>query len=467
MFVARKHELKVLENCYRQESFQMAVVYGRRRVGKTALLEQFAQGKRALVFTAQQQGAGDNLRDFSRLLYEFFGLPETLPAFATWSDALAYLAERATREKLLVIFDEFPYAAHSAPSLPSALQIAIDRNLSRTNAMLVLCGSHQGFMESEVLGEKSPLYGRRTVQILLKPFDYADAALMLPGVSPEECVTYYASLGGTPYYLAAVRAGDSYIENMRRLFFDRTGLMFDEPAMLMRQELRDPALYRSVLRAIAEGATRSSRIADRAGIATSSVTAYLNTLTSLGIIERVVPFGESETSKRSRYHVLDPAFSFWFRFVAPVVPAIESGLGERVAHRLLESSRLNEYLGHAFERVCAQWMVLAAQSGMLPLEPTVIGSWWGTDPRTREQDDIDIVAADEIDRLMLLGECKWRTSFDETAALEKLRMRSALLPGYREYWHYLFTRAPVADATRMRVDADPHTQVLSVGDLFS
>ncbi len=468
-FVGREDELAMLERLYASERFEMLVLYGRRRVGKTSLLEHFCAGKSALWFTAQVQSDIDNLRDFSRAVFACFDMPTSTPAFATWGDALQFIAEKsaASEKPLVFVFDEFPYAAHANPALPSALQVAVDRALGKTRCLLVLCGSNQGFMENEVLGEKSPLYGRRTAQLKLEPFDYLDAARMLPDCSPEERVSYYASLGGTPYYLAGIDTNRSYIENMGALFFDRTGLMFDEPAMLMRQELREPALYGSVLRAIAGGANRSNEIADRTGIAPSSITAYLKTLSELGLVERCVPFGESERSKRSIYRIKDPAFLFWYRFVSPHVTAIEGGLGERLATRLLEGDARCEYEGHLFERVCRQWALRQARRGALPLEPTAVGSWWGTDPLARAQTDIDLVVADDIDGGLLLGECKWRNEVNETDVVQTLLDRQRLIAGYRDRWSYLFTKRRVSDATAHKFANRPDIAFVCAEDLYA
>ena len=468
-FVGRRDELATLERLYASERFEMLVLYGRRRVGKTSLLEQFCIDKKPLWFTAQVQSNIDNLRDFSRVVYERYGLPSSMSAFSAWGDALQFVAERQSVDggPLVFVFDEFPYAANADPALPSALQVAIDRAFGNTRCLLVLCGSNQGFMENEVLAEKSPLYGRRTAQLKLEPFDYRDAALMLPNCPPEELVSYYASLGGTPYYLAGVDAGKSYIENMAALFFERSGIMFDEPAMLMRQELREPAAYGSVLRAIAGGANRSNEIADRVGISPTSITAYLKTLIGLGLVERRVPFGEGERSKRSIYRIEDPAFSFWYRFVAPYVAAIEGGLGERLAGRLLKSDMRSEYEGHLFERVCNQWVLRQARCGALPLEPTFVGSWWGTDPLAHAQTDIDLVAADDIDGKLLLGECKWRNEVDETDVVRTLIDRQRLIPGYRQRWSYLFTKKRVSDATARKFADRPDVAFVCAEDLYA
>lgn len=466
MFVGRERELSTMEALYASNSFEMLVIYGRRRVGKTALIEEFSRGKRTLSFTAQLQSDKDNLADFSRAVAEFYGLPESMPAFASWLDALAFIAQGASDGRTVLVLDEFPYACRSNAALPSTFQLAIDKHLKSANVMLVLCGSNQGFMEDEVLGEKSPLYGRRTAQLKLQPFDYLDAARMLPDCSPAEKISYYASLGGTPYYLEGIDPRKSYIENMAALFFSPMGRMFDEPAMLMRQELREPAVFISVMRAIANGTSKLSRIADAVGMPSSSLGFYLKTLVSLGLIERAVPFGEAERSKRGIYRICDPAFAFWFRFVAPYVSVIERGLGADVAKRLLSGDRRSEFEGHAFERVCAQWLVRQALDRKLPLDMTAIGSWWGADPVARQTTDIDVVAADEIDGKLLVGECKWRNSLNETETLSTLQDRCRLLPGYNAYERYLFTKVPCSEATQKKAQADPALHLVSVDQMF-
>ncbi len=451
MFVGRQDELSTLEDLYRraEDGFQMLVLYGRRRVGKTALLQRFSQDKPVLFFTAQQQADVDNLRDFTRAAAACLDMPESTPSFANWQDALSFVADRAKGKHLLFIFDEFSYAAESCPSLPSALQVAIDHAFGQTDCFLVLCGSNQGFMESKVLGEKSPLYGRRTAQLRLLPFDFLDAARMLPpACTPQERVSYYAAFGGTPYYLASLDQAASFEDNVARLFFTRTGIMYDEPAMLLRQELRDPSAYSSVLRAVASGATRAKDISDVSHVRQSSLTAYLNTLCDLGIVERAVPHGEPDCGKRGIYRVADPAFAFWYRFVAPLATAVEAGLGEQVARRVLADQRRTEYEGHIFERVCRQWVVRQAKRGALPLMVTKVGSWWGTDPAAREQTDIDVVATDELGKQdVLLGECKWRESFDETEAVDTLRRRATLAGNYPRRHYYVFSKRPASQAS--------------------
>ena len=466
MFVGRSRELGALDRLYAAGKFQMAVVYGRRRVGKTALLEEFSKGKRTLFFTAQQKSNALNLLSFSQATYGFYGMASA-GAFPTWEDALCFIAHREqARDPMVLVFDEFPYAAQADPSLPSTLQVLIDHELKRTSICLVLCGSNQGFMEGSVLGAKSPLYGRRNAQIKLEPFDFLDAALMMPAsCTPQERVELYAMFGGTPYYLEQIDAGAPVGDNVERLFFDIAGPLYAEPQMLLRQELREPALYASVLDAVASGATSPKAIAERAGVDAASVGKYLSTLVGLGLVEKALPFEAGPRSRRGSYRIRDPYFAFWYRFVSPQMGAVEAGAGH-VAARAAHGDAFSTYVGGRFEGVCRQWLMRRAAEDALPVRANYFGSWWGTDPAAREQVDVDVVVADTIGREAIVGECKWRESFDETEALATLRHRSTLLAGYRTAQRILFTKHPVSAGTRRKLATDEDAVTVSAGDLF-
>lgn len=471
MFVGREQELALLERLYSSNHFEMAVVYGRRRVGKTTLLDRFAQGKNALYFTAQEESNALNLRRFSEAAYVRFGVPASLSPFTSWTDAFRFVADRASAlsSPLLLIFDEFPYAALADPSLPSALQIAIDHGFINTSCCMVLCGSNEGFMESRVLGAKSPLYGRRTAQVRLKPFDYADATAMLRPSSAEEAMRYYATFGGTPYYLAQVDPACTYEQNVTRLLFSTSGLLFSEPEMLLRQELREPAIYNSVLAAVAHGATTPKAIAEHAGVPRESVNGYLKTLTDLGILEKRVPFGTNPaTSRKGLYYIADPFFAYWFRFVSPAEGAIELGAGEAVARSVCEGQALPTFEGAQFERVCLQWVARQNRLGKLPFLATSFGKWWGTDPAARERVDVDLVAANTQERQLLVGECKWRNSFDEAQTLEELAHRATLIPGeWHDVHRYLFCKNPASGATVRKAADGGQLQVVTGEDIFA
>lgn len=465
VFVGRDAELATLEKAYAADGFRMVVVYGRRRVGKTTLLARFAEGKPALFFTAQQQTDANNLADFSRQIALFFQLPASL-AFESWEAAFDFLADRAQTAPFLFVFDEFPYAAEANGPLASKLQIAIDHRFQKTRLCMVLCGSDQGFMESEVLGKKSPLHGRRSAQIRVRPFDYLTAARMLPQVSDEDAFLYYACVGGVPYYLSQIDQSLSFRENIAELFFSPEGFLYEEPLMLLRQELREPAVYNSILRAIGAGANRRNEIASRCGMEATAVSKYLATLERLEIIERTVPFGENpETSRKGIFRFADACYDFWYTFVMPVAGEVEKGAGRIVANQLSEEV-LSSYLGHRFERVCLQWMLAESLAGRLPIAASSFGQWWGTDPGTRTQEEIDVVAADRLGKRALVGECKWRSQFDESEALEKLARRAGLLGRYKVEELYLFSKNPLSNATLSKMKLAGNQRSVCLSDLY-
>lgn len=470
MFVGRDTELKQLDRMYAKKGFQMAVVYGRRRVGKTTLIDAFAKGKPTLYFTAQQRSSLQNLVQFSRTVYAFFGMPEDSGSFPDWRSAFSFIAAMAERRgdaPFLFVFDEFPYAAETEPSLPSVLQIAIDHEFKKTNVRIILCGSNEGFMESEVLGRKSPLYGRRTMQLKVKPFDCFDAALMLPGLTPEQCVAYYATFGGTPYYLAQVDVSASYEENVAELMFSTSGILYEEPLMLLRQELREPALYNSILDAIGSGETSPKRIAERAGVHATSISKYLKTLVDLGIVNREVSFGENpDTSRKALYALADPFFAYWYAFVSRNVGAIEAGAGAAAAQGNAFGQALSTYVGKQFETVCMQWVVRKNLAGELPFLASSFGRWWGTDPRDKTETDIDLIAADRQSRSILLGECKWRNSFDESKAIEALERRAPLVKGFSRRSYCLFTKNVPSEMTRKKARARDDLTLVSTNEMF-
>ena len=465
MFVGRDAELSALEASYKSNKFQMVVVYGRRRVGKTTLLSHFARNKRALFFTAQQQTDANNLMDFSREIVRFCSLPAGV-SFESWDAAFSYLADRAEEEPFLFVFDEFPYAAMANKSIVSKLQLAIDHRFSQTGLCLVLCGSNQGFMESDVLGKKSPLHGRRTSQMRIRPFDYLTAAKMVPQASEEDAFRYYACVGGVPYYLSQIDSDLTFWENMSRLYFNPGGMLFEEPLMLLRQELREPAVYNSVLRAVGTGSNRQNEIASKAGIENTTVSKYLKTLCQLDILERIVPFGEDVAkSRRGLYRFADACYDFWYSFVMPSAGDIEAGAGSVVARNIPEKV-LDTYLGRRFERICSEWMLNQSTKGLLPIEASQFGSWWGGNPVTKERDDIDVVAANRFTREALIGECKWRRSFDESAELEKLKRRSSLLKGYEPVGFYLFSRGPLSPKTLEKMEGTGNEHSVTLEDMY-
>ena len=447
MFVGREQELTTLNKLYQEKTFQMVVMYGRRRIGKTTLISEFIANKPAIFFTAQEVNDALNLSQFSKKIYSFFDIPESTGAFVNWNDAFAFLAKKAQDRRFILAFDEFPYAASANRSLKSVLQTAIDHDFKNTGLFLILCGSHMGFMENEVLGYKSPLFGRRTAQIKLEGFDYYDAGKMLGGFSHEDKLKFYACIGGTPHYLAQIKSNESFEENIKRLYFDISGYLYNEPVMLLQQELREPAMYNSIITSIAGGASRLNEIATKIGEDSPKINKYLQTLVNLQIIHKIYPFGENpQNSRRGIYRIADNCYDFWYSFVFQNRPEIESGNGDFVADESVFGEKLSCYIGKPpFETICLQYLQRQNKNKKLPFTATLFGSWWGNDPKEKTQTDFDVIAANRIKNQIILGECKWRGNINLAAEINKLTGKDYLLSEYKDRYYYIFTKTPLKE----------------------
>lgn len=468
MFVGRKEQLTIFENMYQSDTFELMVLYGQRRIGKTTLLGEFIKNKKAIFFTAKEANDTMNLQEFTLTIAEYFDLTNSLN-FATWQGAFEFIAAQSEKvdEKIIIIFDEYPYAAIANKSLNSMLQIAIDHFMKQTKIKLILSGSHVSFMEKDVMGSKSPLYGRRTKALQLRAFDYYETGLMLNEYSNIDKIRFYGVFGGVPYYLSLIDKQLTFEENVINLFFKVDGNLYDEPNYLMKEEFREPAIYNSIIMAVAKGANRPHAIQEIAGIEAKSSPFYLRQLVDIGFLRKVFPFGENTLkSKKGLYEIADNAFRFWYEHVYPNASAIELGFGKTVAQKKV-LPYIDEFIGKSvFEFVAGQYLIRATKAEKLDLIPTQIGKWWGNDKIEKKESDIDVVfeAEDEL----IIGECKWRETFSELSEIKKLLNKPRLLPGYKHYHFYFFTKNPFQEKTNKIIKAEnlPMINVVTVNDLF-
>lgn len=456
MFVGREKELAALERMYHKKSFQMAVVYGRRRIGKTSLLNEFIKDKNALYLPAEEVNDALNLQKFSRLLGEKIGI-QNFPMVSNWNSLFSMIKDQLGRDRLVIVIDEYPYAASANKSLNSILQHIIDHDFKDTNIFLILCGSSMSFMENQVLGEKSPLFGRRTGQLKINPLDYFDAAKFYPNVSDEDKIKYYACIGGTPYYLSLIDQALSFENNLRELYFEINGYLLNEGLLLMKQEFREPANYNGVLQAIASGSNTLGEIAGFTKLESNLISRYLLTLQELNFIERVIPFGSNPLKgKISQYQITENFIAFWYRFVLSVRTEIERGNGD--VYFALVLDELSDFIGPIFEEVTRQYLRRLNAKRQLPFVAKSFGKWWGKDRKGAVQ-ELDVVVESAVGKELLLGECKWRKSFKVNKAAEQLNERAEYFDKYKTY-KFLFTKAAVEVAGNLDV------KNISIGDYF-
>ncbi|AKU09866.1 ATP-binding protein [Haloferax gibbonsii] len=436
-FYNRVDELDALASAFRSPGSDFIVVYGRRRVGKTALLKEFCADRPHIYFLAAQEAEHRQREKFVEKFADYFD--ERVPRIDDWDEAFEYLGETLHTEDLVVVIDEFPYLVEENDSVPSYLQGFVDEQLQETDSMLVLCGSSVSTMESEVLGHESPLYGRRTAQLDVQPFSFKQAREVIK-YDTADAIRSYAITGGTPMYLTLFDYGYSLSENVQSQILSPTAVLYNEPEFLLRTELRNPARYMSILEAVALGHTTPNEISGATGIDSGPLSKYLQTLRRLRLIDREVPVTASgKKSKRSRYHVADEFLRFWFRYVEPNRSSIEEA-PEVVYDGTIEPD-LPTHVATTFEEVCQEAVWEGIRRGTF--DPySAVGRWW------YGEDEIDIVGLAPNDDRLLLAECKWTSEPVGEALVESLRAKAANVrwgPGDREERFALFSKSGFVD----------------------
>ena len=477
MFLCRENELNKLDTRYNGGKSEFIVVYGRRRVGKTALINEFTKNKKTIYYPALNTSSIDNLIALSRSIQNYIN-PEISdsPVYPSFDAAFAEISRIAKRERVIFVIDEFPYLAKAEPSIPSRLQHLLDHEWADSGLFLILCGSSMSFMEKEVLSEKSPLFGRRTAQFKIEPLSYLDTARFHPELENEDNALIYAITGGVPHYINKLDVHDSVRDALIVNFFDSSAYLFEEPENLLRQELREPAVYNSIIAAIAGGTTKLTNIAVSLGMESGKCSKYISVLSELGIVKKTEPVVD-KSKRKVQYRISDPFFNFWFRFVPSNMMSISSGSIARVFDAAI-GSYLNQYMGLPFEEICRQYLVNYAEN--LPFTISSIGEWWGHITKINEQTQkpesvevqIDIVGIapkqnnTREGRQYLIGSCKYTNDAIDKGELDKLKLYAEAFTSEKDTcYYYIFSKGGFTEGLK-ELGERGEVKLLTLDDIY-
>ncbi len=437
-FYCREEELRKLNSRYEEGNFECIIVYGRRRVGKTALINEFCKGKPTIFFSALNTTEQENLESLSKSIMNF-ERPEMLssPVFRDYDAALDEITSLSKEDRIIFVIDEYPYLAKAKPAISAMLQHIIDHKWKNSKLYLILCGSSMSFMENQVLGQESPLYGRRTGQFKIRPLNYKETAVFHPERPSEDNALIYGITGGIPHYINKLNVKTDIDTALLTNLFDRSSYLYEEPANLLKQELREPAVYNAIIKAIAEGASRLNEIVTKIGEASGTCTNYLKTLMDLGIVKRETPITE-KPGKKTIYLLEDHFFRFWYRFVLGNISAIDSGRIQKTYPKAVRV-HFSDFMGLTFEKMCQDYLLYYEEN--LPIDLNEIGQWWGTDPKTKKQVQIDIVGTPVEGKEFIIGSCKYRNEKIGTSELELMREYASVFGKGTRYHYYIFSKS--------------------------
>lgn len=463
MFYCREEELNSMNRRYKKGRFECVVIYGRRRVGKTALINEFCKDKPTVYFSALNASAQENLEALSKAIC-LYKNPEGInaPIYQSYADALAEITAMSKNQRLVFVIDEYPYLAKAEKSISSRLQHIIDHKWQESQLYFILCGSSMSFMEYQVLGYESPLYGRRTAQFKIQALNYREITVFHPDLEIQDQALLYGVTGGIPHYINKLDVEKNLDEAILDNLFDTSGYLFEEPENLLKQELREPAIYNSIISAIAGGASRANEIATKVGLESGVCAKYLRVLLDLGILKKETPITE-KLGKKTIYMIGDNFFRFWYRFVPRNMSVICAGRIRQVYNQAVKQY-YSDYMGLVFEKMCQEYLLRYAQK--LPILLGEIGEWWGTDPKTRKEVQIDIVGAPVEGREYLIGSCKYRNEKIGVDELELLKRYAEVFHKGEKYYYYIFSKGGFTPALQ-ELEKQGEVTLLTLDDIYT
>jgi len=425
-FIDRQQEMAVLEKEYRREGSSFVVIYGRRRVGKTALINRFCEGKRSIYFLATEESEGENRNAFKELVSD--SLQNRLLGSASltqWEPIFQVIAEESKKSKIVLVIDEFQYLGKANAAFPSVLQKIWDQFLGKENVMLILCGSLIHMMTSQILNYGSPLYGRRTAQIKMGQIDFAYYHEFEETLTMDECVQHYAVTGGVPKYIELFEGKKNIYKGIADHILNTGAFLYAEPEFLLQKEVTEIGSYFSLLKTIAAGNHKLGKIATVMEVTQSRLSAYLRNLIELDLLVREVPVTEENPakSKLGLYRIKDNFITFWFRFIYPNKGMIESGHIDDVKNKI-ENHFIEQHVAFVYEDICRQdaWGLLSEKISFNRL-----GRWWGN-----KDVEIDLLAYDTEGKDILFGECKYSTQKKGMEVLRDLQQKAKSVPWNRD-----------------------------------
>lgn len=466
IFIGRKKELKLLEELYNSQKFEMLILRGRIKVGKSYLLNHFSKKyqNNTVFFTADKSAEKSNVKSFCEELNNVLKFGTFLNSFETWKDVFSFFKDIELKQRLVIIIDEFTYLHSSNPAFDSILQNAIDRVLKQKNIFLILCGSEVSTIEDIIDDSTKPLYGRKTADLKLEPFSYLEAKEFFPKYSNEEALTVYSILGGTPLYLSLFDDSLSIRENIIKNCLSTTGYLFNEVENLLRMELKETSFYKNIMLAINSGASNLNTIRDKVGEDSAKISKYISVLINLGYIKKEIPCGEKDRIRNTLYSISDNYFAFYFAFIFKHRNILNGFISPEIFYeKEMTNEKLNAFIGKRFEDICKAYLKQQFYLGKMPFYPQEIGRWWGNNPILKKQEEIDILALD--DENAIICECKYTNEKFDLKQLKDLE-QSALCINKENKSFIIFSKSGVTTKVEELIIDASNYKVLTIEDLY-
>lgn len=464
IFINRTKELQRLNKCYDSDNFEFAVIWGRRRIGKTLLINKSIENRNCITCTGLKTSIENNIANMTDSFLSVLMPNISHPSFNSYKELFDFLNhnDKFLSSDYIIVLDEYPLLAGNKDELSSVLQYSIDKYWKNTKLKLVLCGSSVSFMKEQVLSGDSPLYGRTTLIMEVKKFMLWEMKAYNWSFTIEETAILYSALGGIPRYLNMVDDSISVKENLYNLFFNTGSILAGETDTLLNEEFKETARYSDVLSAIASGRSSLNDIAEKVRMQTGTVSFYLSNMIRVGLIKKETPYGSSN-NKKSIYTITDGLFRFHYQFVIPNINMINFGKGKDILDMVVIPS-LSRYMGLEWEQICISYMFASFNVTRDPFLYNDLQRWWGGSSKLKKQIEIDMMST-QNDKA-LFGECKWTNDKVDISILDNLIDKCSHFDYKSKTW-YLFSKSGFEESLIEKANKESNIQLISLNDVYS
>ena len=446
-FYGREEQLKKLSKLCLGDKCSFALIYGRRRVGKSELIKQslLETGCSAIYYECKQTTEKNNVESLSDIIAEKFALPQL--GFKDKEAVLDYLFKKAEDSPLVLVLDEYPYLRSAVRGLDSILQTLLDKYREKSKFKLIVCGSFVEIMKSLLLRE-NPLYGRVDLAIDLKPMDYYDSAKFYANFSNEDKVRLYGVFGGIPYYNKLIDDSLSVEENVRELIASSEARLANEVDMYLRTEIAKITNANEVFEALAKGFSKYSDLLSQSHVSSGpAMIDVLDKLISMEVVAKEAPINDERNKRKTGYYIIDNLSLYYFRYIFRYSSQLSIMHPLTFYNKYIRDDFETIYVPKIFENICKQYLVRQNRSGLMEEPFFKIGKYYYDDPQTRTNGEFDIVTED--DKGYLFYEAKFRNAPLTQEIIDK-EIAQVQATGLNCYRYGFFSKSGFAVAPRVK-----------------
>ena len=430
-FIGRKEELSKLDKVINSDEMNFTLIYGRRRVGKSELVSQALSKSevKKLYYECKQVAQESNVNGLSEIVSETMGLPKL--GFTDIESLLNYIFELSTKEKMVLVLDEYPYLRESVKGMDSILQGVVDKYRKDSKLTLIILGSYVEVMRS-LLEHENPLYGRVDLTINLKQMDYYESSFFYPNYSAEDKVRIYSVFGGIPYYNRLIDDSKSVKENIIELIASPGARLENEVSMYLNAELSKIVNANEVFEALSRGFSKYSDILSQSHVSSGpTLVDVLDKLISMEVVVKTAPINDSANKKKIAYYICDNLSLFYYRYIFKYSSQMQIMDSDIFYKKYIEKDFEEYYVPHMFENVCRQYLIRKNKAG--EIEPVIenIGKYFYDNPEKRTNGEFDIVTEDESGYVFYEVKFRKKPVSDEMIAEEIKQVKATGIDCYK------------------------------------